>query len=133
MRNFLYRFRQNAARFMQGRYGTDKLNMALLIGSLAFEFLYMIFRNAWTGFLIFNVLSLILILISIFRTFSKNIQKRYAENQKFERLLSRLKTLKTHHIFKCSSCGQKIRVPRLHGKRVEIRCPKCGQTFIRKV
>ena len=128
MRALLDRFKQSTIRFMQGRYGADKLNMALLSGSLLFEILYMFLRLQ-----ILNIVSLVLIALVIFRMFSKNIEKRYAEGQKFERFLKRLKTLKTHHIYKCPSCKQKIRVPRLHGKRVEIRCPKCGETFIKRV
>jgi len=128
MRNFLSRFRQSAMSFMQGRYGADKLNMALLGASVLFSLLYML-----TKFLPLNIVSMLFLAADIFRMFSKNISKRYEENQKFEKLLGRLKTLKTHHIYKCPSCSQKIRVPRLHGKKVEIRCPKCGQTFVKKV
>ena len=128
MRNLLYRLKQSTIRFMQGRYGSDKLNMTLLGTSLAFEILFM-----FTKWQVLNLISLVLITLVVLRMFSKNIEKRYEENRKYEKLLNRLKTLKTHHIYKCPSCHQKIRVPRLHGKRVEIRCPKCGETFIKKV
>lgn len=37
----------------------------------------------------------------------------------------------SYRIFKCPSCRQKVRVPRGHGK-IEITCPKCGQSFIRR-
>jgi len=128
MRSFLNRIRYSLAGMMRGRYGSDKLNMAILLVSVVFSLVYM-----FTRIMIFNVISVALLVLDILRMFSKNIPKRYEENRKFEQLLNRLKTLKTHHIYKCSSCGQKIRVPRLGGKRVEIRCPKCGQTFVKKV
>lgn len=77
-----------------------------------------------------------------FRLFSRNIQKRYAENQKFlaktyniRCFFNKQKNMfmqrRIYHIYKCPGCKQKIRIPRGKG-RIEVRCPKCGTTFIKK-
>ena len=76
------------------------------------------------------------------RMFSRNISRRSAENQKymkihykfmsrFNKVRARIKDSKTHRIFKCPSCGQKIRVPKGKG-RISIKCPKCRIEFIKK-
>ena len=36
-----------------------------------------------------------------------------------------------HRIFRCPSCDQRVRVPRGRGK-IEITCPRCGQTFVKR-
>ena len=74
--------------------------------------------------------------------FSRNISKRYQENQAFLRMSFRVREplkkwqfrfreSRQYHIYKCPSCGQKIRIPRGRG-RVSIHCPKCGTDFIKK-
>jgi predicted SprT family Zn-dependent metalloprotease len=82
------------------------------------------------------------IIYTYFRIFSKNISKRYAENQKYLSMTAKIRTRfnkeknlmkqrKTHHIYTCPSCGQKIRIPRGKGK-IEIRCPKCQTKFVKR-
>ncbi len=123
-------------RFMQGRYGSDQLNRFLMI-LVIICFVLSIF-----GLRPFYLLGIMLLVYAYFRMLSRNLYKRSAENsaylryeyrakQKFAKLKRDLKQRKTHHIYKCPSCKQKIRIPRGKGK-IEIRCPKCGQTFIKK-
>ena len=71
------RFRQ----FMIGRYGSDQLNIALLV-------LYLILSIvlSFTGSLVVLVLGYVMFFLIFFRMFSKNIPKRYAENQKFMKI-----------------------------------------------
>lgn len=127
-------------RFMQGRYGSygqDSLNKFLLAGALAAMVL-----SLFTGWDILYLFALAALAYTYFRIFSKNYTKRYAENQIFlkstegiRRFFSTQKNVmgqrKTHHIYKCPGCGQKIRVPRGKGK-VAVRCPKCSTEFIKK-
>ena len=124
-------------RFMQGRYGNDQLNRFLSFAGLLLLILSMLIKS---GILYYAAVAVII--LQMLRAFSRNIPKRYAENQKFLAVTSKaryawakkkneLQQLKTHHIYRCPGCKQKIRVPRGRG-RIEIRCPKCRETFIKK-
>lgn len=123
-------------RFMMGRYGNDSFNRFLLALSLVF-FVISVFGAG--GFYLGGLACLV---FAYFRMLSRNTYKRSLENNRymkyeyqvkryFSNLWKNLKQSKTHHIYRCPSCRQKIRIPRGKG-RIEIRCPKCGQTFIKK-
>ena len=123
--------------FMQGRYGADQMGQMLSAVSMAFLIISLFSRNqAWF------LLAVIGIVYNYFRMFSKNISKRYAENQKYLKMTagirrklaswkSQLAQRKIYHIYRCPGCKQKIRVPRGRGK-IEIRCPKCNTRFVKK-
>ena len=123
-------------RFMSGRYGFDQLNGFLCILSLI-----LVVLGAWlSGFLYW--LGLALLLWCYYRIFSRNIQKRYAENMKYLSLQNQAKDWlarqklrfdqrKVYRYFKCPHCRQSIRVPRGRG-RISITCTKCGTSFIKK-
>lgn len=123
--------------FMQGRYGADQMGQMLSAVSMVFLILSMFSRNqGWF------LLAVIGIVYNYFRMFSKNISKRYAENQKYLTMTagirrkiaswkSQLAQRKIYHIYRCPGCKQKIRVPRGRGK-IEIRCPKCNTRFVKK-
>lgn len=115
--------------FMQGRYGSDKLNTALLVVGLVSCFLSMLTGVGIISFL-FTILSYVMMGLVIFRMLSRNTYRRYQENRKYLRLLERLKD-KEHRHFDCPRCHQPVRVPRHKGK-IAITCPKCGEKFIRK-
>ncbi len=124
-------------KFMIGRYGVDLLSKFMLGTAVVLLVFAMGFRN---NFL--NTLACLLVLLCYFRMFSRNYQKRAEENQKFLELKGKAATFlkrekeyfeqrKTHHIYKCPSCKQKIRVPKGKGK-ICITCPKCHTEFIKK-
>ena len=117
--------REKFLRFMYGRYGIDSLGKFLVIAGIIAMLI-----AGWTD-------SLTLVTLSW-----ANIYKRSAENQWYLNKTYKLRTFllkqknlmqqrKTHHIYKCPVCKQKIRVPRGKG-RIEIRCPRCNATFIKK-
>jgi len=126
--------REKFQKFMQGRYGVDAFSKFLLGATLV---LWVI--NIVADSRMINTWALLLLIYSYYRMFSKDINKRYQENQKFlalkSKLLARFKfeksqmhERKTHHIYKCPTCKQKIRIPRGKG-RICITCPKCKTEF----
>ena len=132
--------REKLAKLMYGRYGVDQLGRAMLIFALVLCVLSLFVPRRLSGIIYY--LSLILINLMYIRMFSKNIQKRYQENNKylslkasFLRKFQREKEIfsqrRFYHFYRCPRCRQRIRIPRGKG-RIEIRCPKCSQTFIKK-
>ena len=114
--------------FMAGRYGTDKLNMTLLIVSLVLVVLSSFFAG-WLK-LLCVVVAYGLMFWAIWRCFSRNTYKRYQENRKFLQFFDRLKD-RDHRYYDCPKCRQVVRVPRGKGK-IAITCPKCREKFIKK-
>lgn len=130
------RLRERLQRFMYGRYGMDGFGNFLLWGAIVLMLLSGLFRIP-----LLNTLSLAVLVYGYFRIFSRNTQKRYQENCTYYRYITMVKDFfkkqksymqqrKTHHIYKCPQCKQKIRIPKGKGK-VAIRCRRCGAEFIK--
>lgn len=126
--------KEKLQRFMVGRYGVDDFSKFLLGTALALCILDIFVDNV-----ILNSWFFVIIIYAYFRIFSKNTMTRYQENLKFlqikNKVLSRwnseksiMKQRKTHHIYKCPTCKQKIRIPKGKG-RICITCPKCKTEF----
>ena len=128
-KQFLAQLTAKLQRFMAGRYGTDRLNMAILGVGLAACLISSFFRNALVN-LILTTLSYGLMIWAITRCLSRNVYKRYQENRKFLQFFDRLKD-RQHRYYDCPKCRQVVRVPRGKGK-IAITCPKCREKFIRK-
>ncbi len=126
---------------MQGRYGIDQLSKFLPITGLI-----IVIASSFLGgrpiALILYFVGWILVIYCYFRVFSRNVAKRYAENQSFLTRTYKIRNFfqkqkniwqqrRVYHIYTCPSCRQKIRIPKGKGK-IEVRCPKCGTTFIKK-
>ena len=127
--------REKIMRFMQGRYGNDRLGQAMLMAALACVVLSL-FRIPFI-----STIGLAILVLTYYRMFSRQIAKRAAENQKYMQLEWKVRAKlqkkkqslaqrRTHRIYKCPNCKQKIRVPRNRG-RIAISCRKCGTDFIR--
>ena len=124
-------------RMLMGRYGTDQLSIALFVLYFVLFFLsYIPYCRflAWIGLLLFAII--------LFRTFSRNVTKRYRENQIFLKFWNPIKNWfskqkrrfhdrKFYRYYKCPNCKQTLRVPKGPGK-IKITCPKCRTQFIKK-
>ena len=127
------------ARFMYGRNGADQLCWALFIAELVLSLLpALVPGQAFAAFIHYTTLFLCVYLL--FRMFSRNLEKRRAENANFMqwwgpkqsalRGAKARRADKEHKYVKCS-CGAYCREPRSVGM-VELTCPKCGKKRIVK-
>ena len=127
-------------RLFFGRNGIDQLNIALLVlaalcwvASLAMPIRGLANLLHWACLLAAAAFCV--------RAFSQNIARRQGENQKFLAMTRGLRLGETwrrkreqrrqYKIFKCPSCGVKLRVPRGKGK-IKVTCRQCGATFEEK-
>ena len=120
---------------MYGRYGTDTLNKTLFITYAVLVVVFMVvslFVNILWLNLVHLTLSIIIVYVMIFRTFSRNIQKRRRENEKFcgffKLRRNKFRDRKTHIYKKCPHCKAVLRLPKAKGKHSVI-CPRCKNRF----
>lgn len=123
---------------MYGRYGIDKLYYFYFAIYFILVFIGMLTDSAIV-YAITNIASTLLLIYMFFRVFSRNISKRYAEGQKFERVWNkvtsffklqrnRLRDRKTHVYRRCKHCKAVLRLPKRKGKH-STTCPRCGRIF----
>ncbi len=122
-------------KFMIGRYGVDQLSRFFIIIAFIMSIVNIFMKNPMI-YKILMIVSTVLLFLSIWRTFSKNIYKRAGENQKYLTMTkpistwyiknkNKIKNRKEYKYFKCSNCKKDLRVPRNKGKIV-VTCPHCG-------
>ena len=136
---------------MYGRYGNDSLNR-FLFGTILVIFVadLIIAVAVPEGIaktvinICLSVLSLLIIVVFIGRTYSRKIQKRRKENQAFLNVrgaIIRYFSNNTSHstksnnvdtdgfIFRdCTKCHATLRLPRKEGRN-SVKCPKCSHSF----
>lgn len=141
-------FRNKFMNFMAGRNGVDEFSRTLSIVAIVLLIISIFIPFTIARWIIWGV-AMCVMTYSYFRIFSRNYAARRRENEKFCSVFCRKKGAygnntqaytnarkkamdrKTHKIFKCPNCSQKIRVPKKKG-RISIKCPKCRIEFIKK-
>ena len=132
--SFWQRIKESFARFMQGRHGPDNLGIFTLLTGLVFSLL-----GSFTGLILFSLLGFVLYILTLFRMFSRNHEKRSAENRKYIELTSgwktklsqfikRTKNRRDYKYFKCPNCKVLLRMKRGSGEK-NITCVRCGHQF----
>lgn len=127
IQSFLYKF-------MYGRYGIDELyKFSVLI------YFILIIINLFLRNNILSMIEVILAVLIIYRSFSKNIKQRRKENNKYmfikNRITSKFSIMKkrflernTNIYRKCPKCKETLRLPLKKGTHT-VKCPKCANRF----
>lgn len=134
--NFFQRIGNALSRFMYGRNGVDRLGLTMIWAALLLDIINMLLREEPVVSGITGLVSGVLLFTALFRMFSRNLEKRRAENTRFMEKVwwpvsrrmagARQQRMdKEHRYFTCHRCGAVCRVPRGKG-RIVITCPRCG-------
>ena len=124
---------------MQGRYGTDKLNSFLLWTYVVLWFVQRLFVRAGVAAKLLTLVSAAVAVWVLYRTLSRNIERRRAENDRFLRLWTpigawfkrqfvRLRDIRRWRYRKCPYCNAQLRLPLKRGKRT-VTCSRCHGKF----
>lgn len=134
---FFDKIRVAWARFMSGRYGSDQLSFAMVMTAIVMTLI-----GSLTGVGLLTLMADALLIVMLFRMFSKDRYRRAHENQVYlektakarqaaTEQINRFKNRKKYAYFSCPKCKAKLRVPRGVGN-VTITCKTCGTKFDKK-
>lgn len=143
LKKYITMLRADMKEVMSRRCGLDELNNFIML--VAFVFIVIsLFTSKW----IFALLGAVCVVLCYVRVFSKKLEQRSKENAFYMRYMGgvvkvchylklcvkmKIKSIRDKEFayFVCSTCGQIVRVPKGKNK-VNIRCPKCSMTFIKR-
>ena len=105
-------------KWMYGRYGSDQLNMLLLVLAVILSLTNTILTYALRTSTVYRgiiapILSLLmygLLILAMVRMFSRNLSRRERGNRRFLQLWMRLRD-RNNRYFRCPSCGQTVPGP----------------------
>lgn len=143
LKKYITMFRTDMKEVMSRRCGLDELNNFIMLVA----FIYIV-AALFTHSRSFLLIGAVLVVVCYLRTFSKKLDKRRSENAFYMRYMGGLVKLVHHYklclkmkiktirdkeyaYFVCNTCEQIVRVPKGKNK-VNIRCPKCNMTFIKR-
>lgn len=125
--------KERLIRFMQGRYGVDTLNTHAL-----YLVILLLVVNIFINNFVIMIISYVLWFVILYRMFSKQVYKRYHENEKYLNLIKPVTMFfklqknrlsdRQHKYYRCPQCQQMVRVPKGKGKII-VTCPKCHHKF----
>ena len=124
--------------FFGNRYGMDALNFTIAGIALVLSIVGRFFPQV----LVLPILGMLLLVLLFYRMLSTKHVLRRAENEKFLSFWSAVRSwFQSPYLpffsrdgkrqFRCPNCKQKCRVPTGKGM-IAIRCPRCGQEFIKR-
>ena len=139
---FLNKISMKIQKFMYVRNGLDYLNQVLTI-LYTIALILCIFMPNTTSAYICIAFAAVFAVLFIFRTFSKNLPKRRAENEKMYRIRDKIKKeyrliknkwrdRKTHKYKKCPKCKAVLRMKKTKGTH-KCNCPHCGTEITVKI
>jgi len=134
---FWERIKQSLRNLMAGRQGVDQLSLALVWTGLG---LYVLSALLGSGLL--SLVSMAVYGYTLFRVFSRNTEKRSAENRRYLTRKNRIQTnakqartrfnnRKQYKYFRCPSCKAWLKLPRGAGV-VTVTCGRCHNSFTQK-
>lgn len=136
MRRWLDNLSYKLQGFMQGRYGTDEFSRMLSYVALVLVLLSCVFK-IW----IIPAVAWLLLVVSIYRSLSKNLYKRQCEREKYLRMTGKISSRfgmykrmwverRTHKYYKCPNCKTRVRIRKPpKGKNIMVHCTRCGNDF----
>lgn len=120
--------------WLRGRQGPDDLAVFSVNLAIVIVLVNVFARTGWLGWV-----GLALVAYAMFRIQSRNLGARARENEAFLRTLGPARPwvqnpraawaeLRAYKHVRCSSCRQRVRVPRGKG-RLRVTCPRCKTKF----
>lgn len=132
-------FRYKLQQFMYGRNGADELSLASIIASVILSVISMFFGRMYWLYIVLRLLTLALIVYAFFRMFSRNIDRRRAENARFTSILYKIRSKRHNNAnnnTSYSSYGynydyntkkaQKVKYKEDKKVYKYFKCPNCG-------
>ncbi|MBM6675456.1 hypothetical protein H6A07_01690 [Olsenella uli] len=127
-------WQRKVAEWLRGRQGPDDLAVFSVDLAVVIVLVNVFARTGWLGWV-----ALALVAYAMFRIQSRNLAARSRENAAFLKALGPARPwlqnpraawgeLRAYKHVRCSSCKQRVRVPRGKGK-LRVTCPRCKTKF----